>query len=136
MQLVKKTLKYFSVGWFATACNLIILFICVDYFKLFYLTGTVIAFCCSTTISFFLYKLWAFQNYSKDKMRMQYFYTLLFAALMIGLNTLLVYTFVELIMPWHLGYLVAQVLASIVTTLVNYIFYHKIIFKEKEIKLI
>jgi putative flippase GtrA len=96
----------------------------------------VIAFCCSTTISFFLYKLWAFQNYSKDKMRMQYLYTLLFAALMIGLNTLLVYTFVELIMPWHLGYLVAQVLASIVTTLVNYIFYHKIIFKEKEINFI
>ena len=45
---------------------------------------------------------------------------------MLGLNTLLMYVFVDIISLW---YLLAQAISSAITAYINYIYFNKVIFK-------
>jgi putative flippase GtrA len=124
-----QTIRYILAGGFATAFNLVILFIGVHYFKLWYLTGAITAFCCAATISYLLQKFWTFENYPIHNMYKQFLNFFIFALIMLGLNTLLVYVFVGIIGLW---YLFAQTLAALVTAWINYIYFSKVIFKNTQ----
>ncbi|MEK7081171.1 MAG: GtrA family protein [Patescibacteria group bacterium] len=117
--------RYILAGGFATASNLAILFISVHYFKLWYLTGTIIAFCCAVIISYLLHKFSTFKNYSTHNMHKQFLNFFIFALIVLGLNTLLMYVLVDIIGFW---YLLAQAFASLVVAWINYT-YFKVIFK-------
>ena len=120
-------IRYILAGGIATASNMGVLFICVHYFKLWYLFGAIISFCCAVLISYTLQKFFVFKNYSRENIHKQFFAFFIFNFAMLGVNTLLMYLFVDII---NFYYLFAQALSSILCACVNYIYFNKIIFKK------
>jgi len=119
-------IRYILAGGIATAFNLVILFICVHYFHLWYLTSAIISFCLAVIISYLLQKFFVFRNYYTNNIRTQFLNFFIFNLVMLGLNTLLMYIFVDIISLW---YLLAQALSSAITACINYIYFNKVIFK-------
>lgn len=120
-------IRYIFAGGIATASNLLILFVGVHYFNLWYLTGSIIAFCCAVIISYSLQKFFVFKNYSTENMHAQFINFFIFNLIMLGVNTLLMYTFVDIIGVW---YLLAQALSAVIGACINYIYFSKVIFKK------
>lgn len=121
-------IRYIFAGGLATISNLAILFVSVHYFKLWYLTGAVIAFCLAVIISYLLQKFFVFKDYSRQDIRKQFLAFFIFNLAMLSANTLLMYTFVD-IMSFY--YLLAQVVSSAIGACANYIYFNRVIFKKK-----
>ena len=122
-----KIIKYIFAGGLATLSNLTTLFVCVNYFHLWYLLGAIISFCLAVIISYLLQKFFVFENYSRENMHKQFFNFFIFNFFMLGINTLLMYLFVDIIGFW---YLLAQAVSSFVCAFVNYNYFNKMIFKK------
>lgn len=122
-----KIIRYIFAGGIATASNIAILFTCVHYFKLWYLTSAVISFCSAVIISYLLQKFFVFKNYSTQNIHTQFLNFFIYNLIMLGVNTLLMYFFVDIINIW---YLLAQAISAIITAFINYIYFNKIIFKK------
>jgi putative flippase GtrA len=120
-------IRYIFAGGFATLSNLTILFICVNYFKLWYLTSAIISFGFAVVISYLLQKFFVFQNYSKQNIHKQFLNFLFYNIIMLGFNTLLMYFFVDIINVW---YLLSQAISAIIIACMNYIYFNKIVFKK------
>ena len=127
MSKYTQIIRYVFAGGFATFSNLATLFVFVHYFKLWYLWGAVFSFCVGVIVSYLLQKFWTFKNYSRENMHKQFLVFFIFALVMLGLNTLLIYVFVDIIGLW---YLLAQALSSLITACINYIYFNKVIFKK------
>lgn len=121
-------IRYIISGSIATISNLMILFVCVHYFKLWYLSGVIISFTSAVVISYLLQKFWTFKNNSVDNISRQFSLFLIYNIIMLFVNVLLMYFFVDIIKIW---YILAQALSAIITAFVNYIFFNKIIFKKQ-----
>ncbi|MFA6355258.1 MAG: GtrA family protein [Candidatus Paceibacterota bacterium] len=120
-------IRYIIAGCVATGSSLAILFILVNYFKLWYLTGATISFCCAVVISYLLQKFFVFKNYAREDIHKQFLHFLIYNIIMLGANTLLMYFFVDIIKFW---YLLAQALSAIIIAFMNYIYFNKIVFKK------
>ena len=118
-------IRYILAGGIAVISNLAILFICVHYFKLWYLAGAIVAFCFAVMVSYLLQKFFVFRNYSRENMRTQFLNFFIFNLVMLNVNTLLMYIFVDLV---GLYYLLAQALASAIGACVNYFYFSKVLF--------
>ncbi len=118
-------IRYLFAGGVAVISNLTILFVCVHYFKLWYLTSAIISFCGAVIVSYSLQKFFVFKNYSRENMHTQFLNFFIFNFIMLNVNTLLMYLFVDIV---GLHYLLAQALASAIGACVNYIYFSKIIF--------
>lgn len=118
--------RYLFAGGLATGFNILILFICVHYFQIWYLASAVIAFCGGVILSYLLQKFFTFRNYSKERMHTQFLSFFIFALFMLGLNTLLVYIFVDIIGLWYLS---AQFISSACIACINYVYFNMVIFK-------
>lgn len=127
IQKYSQIIRYIFAGCVATGSNLVILFISVHYFKLWYLTSSIISFCCAVVISYLLQKFFVFKNYGKKEIPTQFLHFLTYNIVMLGLNTLLLYFFVDIIKVW---YLLAQALCAIIIACMNYIYFNKIVFKK------
>lgn len=125
-----KIIKYFFAGGLSTGSNLLILFILVHYFQIWYLTSAIISFCSAVIISYLLNKLFVFNNYSRKNIHKQFTVFFIFQLIMLGVNTLLMYIFVDIIGMW---YMLAQAISSLTTAVINYIFFNKIVFKNATI---
>lgn len=122
---ITRIIRYVFAGGAATVSNLIILYTCVHYFKLWYLTSAIISFCSSVVISYLLQKFFVFKNYSTQNIHLQFLNFSIYNLIMLGLNTVLMYIFVDVIGLW---YLLAQAVVSIITAFINYNYFNKIIF--------
>lgn len=120
-------IRYIIAGCVATGSNLAILFVLVHYFKLWYLTSAVISFSLAVVISYLLQKYFVFKNYGKVGIPTQFFHFLIYNIVMLGVNTLLMYFFVDIVRLW---YLLAQALSAIIIACMNYIYFNKIVFKK------
>ena len=118
--------RYILAGGIATVSNLVILFVGVHYFHLWYLTSAIISFCLAVIISYLLQKFFVFRNYSANNIHTQFLNFFIFNIVMLGLNILLMYVFVDIISLW---YLLAQAISSAITACINYIYFNKVIFK-------
>ena len=122
-----RIIRYIFAGGTATISNLVILFICVHYFKLWYLISAVISFTCAVIISYILQKFFVFKNYSIEKMHVQFLNFFIYNLIMLGVNTTLMYIFVDKIGLW---YLLAQAIVAIITAFINYNYFNRVIFIE------
>lgn len=126
MKDIKKIIKYIFAGGFATAANISILFICVHYFKIWYLLSSVISFCCGVIISYLLQKFLVFNNYSKEDMHKQFIKFFIYNLIMLGVNTILMYLFVDII---RILYLISQAITAVIIAFINYNYFNRFIFK-------
>lgn len=120
-----KIFRYLLAGGTATASNLLALFVLVHYLGLWYLLSAAVAFCVGVVVSYTLQKFFVFRNYSTVHIRKQFSHFFLFALVMLGFNTLLVYILVDLL---HIWYLLAQAISALFTACINYTYFNKIIF--------
>ena len=122
---MSRIIRYLFGGGLATAINIGALFVGVHTFHLYYLTATIIAFSLAVIASFLIQKFFTFKHYATEGVHMQFFIFVVFALLMLGLNTLLMYIAVDMI---HLWYILAQIIISAIIACVNYTFFRKVVF--------
>jgi putative flippase GtrA len=124
-----KIIRYIFSGIIASLSNFVILYFLVQKLNLWYLTSSIISFCCGIIISYCLQKFFTFKNYSIQNIHLQFSVFFIYNLCMLGLNTLLMYFFVDIIGIW---YLFSQIVITIGTAFINYFFFNKIMFNKNE----
>jgi putative flippase GtrA len=112
IQWVKKyeqVFRFLLAGGIAFAVNIVVLYLFTDILGIYYLISTVWAFLISFGVSFLLQKFWTFQDGSRDRFHIQLPLYLGMQVANLGLNTVLMYAFVEYL---HIWYLFSQVIIA------------------------
>ena len=120
-----RIIRYIFSGGIAVVANLTILHTLVDIFHVWYLTSTIIAFCFGIIISYFLQKFFTFKDNSTKNLHLQFSIFLTYNLAMLGVNTLLMYIFVDIIGSWYFS---SQIIITICTAFINYAFFNKVLF--------
>lgn len=121
MQIV----RFIISGGTATTVNLGILFALTHLFSLWYLLSSVIAFMAAFWVSFMMQKFWTFEDSSRNRLQSQALAYLLIIIIGLGINTALIYTFVEYV---YMHYLLAQLISGILIAFINYFSYKRLVF--------
>lgn len=126
--------KYARVGRFiisggtAAVVDLGLLYVLTEYFFLHYLLSAALAFIASFFVSFILQKFWTFEDESVDRVHVQASLSFTIAIFNLGLNTLLMYIFVDIA---HLWYMLAQVIVGIMLAFESFFILKLFIFKKR-----
>ena len=124
---VPMLIKYVVSGGSSAVIDLLAIYVFTDIFHIWYLFSAVLAFLLGFGVSFFLQKHWTFQDKSKETHNQAMMYLVL-AAINLGINTLLMYVFVDIV---HIWYLFAQVITGGLIAFSSFFVYRKIIFNNK-----
>lgn len=117
--------KYIVAGVSSAIANLATLYICTEFFGMWYLWSATTAFTAGIFVSFLLHKFWTFDNQSTRATHQQFFSYFIWTLAMLGVNTLLVFLLVEQLQIWYLG---AQIISGCIIACVNYLFYKHFVF--------
>ena len=120
-----KVLKYLISGGSAAVVNLSVLYVSTDILHVWYLASSVLANILAFFVSFFLQKFWTFNNASVELVKKQLALYLLVAVINLGINTLLMFMFVEYV---ELHYLLAQIVTSGLIAIESFFVYQYFIF--------
>lgn len=121
-----RILRFLISGGISLGTDLVLLYIFTDIFGIWYLVSAVAAFILAFFVSFTLHKFWTFGDHSRDGIHMQMGTYFLVAAANLGLNTMLVFAFVE----WAgVHYLLAQIVASALIAIESFFIYQRFIFR-------
>ncbi len=104
-----RLVRYLISGGTAAVLDLGLLYFFTDILLIHYLTSAILAFVLTFFVSFMLQKFWTFQDDSTERVHTQAFFYFLMAFINLGLNTVLMYLFVDVGKFWYLG---SQFLAS------------------------
>ena len=123
----KQVLKYLIAGGFVVTVNLSVLYTLTDFFGVYYLISTVCSFLVSFCVSFFLQKLWTFNDRDISKMRAAKQMTLYLCLQGSGLvmNATLMYVFVEYA---HMWYIASQAIISFLIAIGSFLVSRRFIF--------
>lgn len=126
-----RIVRFLISGGSAAAVDLIFLYFFTDVLHIWYVLGTILAFCIAFIVSFMLQKYWTFLNHDHDMIPTQLTYYFCISLINLGLNTVLVYFFVDKV-GQH--YLVAQILTSGILAIESYFIYKHFIFKTVHVR--
>lgn len=121
-----KIIRYVFSGGIVSTSVFLLLFILVNKIHLWYLLASAISFCFGIILSFYLQKFFTFRDKSTEKINSQFVVFVIFNLAMLGINTLLMYLFVDIFGFW---YMYSQISITIITAFINYMTFNKIIFK-------
>lgn len=133
LELIRKhqqIFKFLIAGGFAFVVNIVALYVLTDILHIYYLVSTVAAFLISFLVSFTLQKFWTFKDASKDNVHLQLQLYLAMQVANLGLNTGLMYVFVEYL---HIWYILSQVIITTVLSIVVFSINKRYIFKTQSI---
>jgi len=122
-----RIVRYIFSGGTGFITNIIVLFSLVHFAHVHYLIASVISFISALVVGFIMQKFWTFRDRAVNRMHTQFVAFTLVATINLGINTLLMYTFVSLLGIW---YLVAQVFAALLIAMESYFAYKKFVFSE------
>ena len=126
----EQVLKYLIAGGSAFAVNIVTLYVLTDVLHVYYLLSTVGAFLTSFGVSFVLQKVWTFRELSRDNLHVQLPLYLLMQLTNLGLNTMLMYVFVEYL---HLWYILSQAIIAILIAIATFFINKAYIFKQRSV---
>jgi len=124
-----RILRFGLSGSLGFSVHIFVLFVLVNYFYVFYLVATSLAFLVSATTGYFLQKLFTFKHKSKNSIK-QFSVYLGISSGMFFLNILMMYVFVDIL---GIMYIFSQVLACAFNAILSYLILSKFIFKDKTI---
>ncbi len=127
MEKMNKIFRYLIAGGTALVTNLFFLYALTEWLGLYYLVSVVVAFLLAVAVSFLMQKYLTFRDRSVANLHRQMMIYLTAAVINTGINTLLVYLFVEY-GGWH--YLVGQIVASAIIAIESFFVYQKLIFHQ------
>lgn len=117
MKVSKEFLKFCVIGVMNTGIHLVCLFILTEYFHIYYVLSSVLAFLIALVNSFIFNSIWTFESQIKEKLAtrfMKFFAVSVFAGAM---NILALYMMTEFLGIW---YILSQILATVVSKLINF----------------
>ena len=120
-----KIIRYIFSGGLTVFFNLAILYILTELFHLWYLMSAIISFCCGIIMSYLMQKFFTFKDKSTKDLHFQFSIFFLYNIIMLGVNTLFMYVFVDIMGFW---YLFSQIVITMSTAVINYLFFSKILF--------
>ncbi len=120
-----KLMKFILVGGTSAATSVVVLYALTHYAHVWYLLSSVISFFFAFFVSFFLQKFWTFQERSFSNIDKQLFRYSVIILCNLMLNTAALYLFVEF---YHMHYVVAQLVAGGLISVVSYVCYQRYIF--------
>jgi len=120
--------RFVISGGTATAVNLGTLFVLTHFFGVWYIYSSIAAFAVSFFVSFSLQKLWTFGDTALDKVHVQATKFLVVILVALGVNTMLIYAFVEYM---HAHYLLGQLVSGLFIAVINYFSYKHIVFSQQ-----
>jgi putative flippase GtrA len=110
-------IKFAMVGVVNTLVHLIVLFILVEYFSVYYILASVVAFLLAVTNSFFLNTLWTFRKKYSFMSKLSWGKFTLIGIIAILINTILLYVLTDFFSLW---YMYSQVIAILASFSVNF----------------
>jgi putative flippase GtrA len=132
MQFAMKHVQVFRflvAGGIGFGINIVSLYVFTDVFHVYYIISTVLAFLIAFSVSFTLQKSWTFKDASRENMHVQLSMYLAMQLTNLGLNTGLMYVFVEYL---HIWYIFSQVIITTILSIVVYTVNKKYIFNQQE----
>jgi len=126
----ERIVRYIISGGTATGANLALLYVLTDWLGLWYLISAVLAFIGGFFTSFFLHKLWTFQDNSREQTKRQMMIFLLLAVTNLINNTLLIYVLVDIFKVW---YLLSQAIIAVLIAVWNYNAFRIFVFKQAKL---
>ncbi|MCX6786454.1 MAG: GtrA family protein [Candidatus Kaiserbacteria bacterium] len=120
-----KIIRYVISGGTAAFTSVGLLFVFVHFIGAQYIVASAFAFIFGFLVSFTLQKLWTFNNKGTSRTHIQLAQYLAITLGNLALNTLLVYTGVEILGLW---YLLAQLIASGLIAFYSYFVYRRFVF--------
>ncbi len=109
--------RFLISGVSAAVVNVGTLYILVEYIQLWYLAAAIISFMVAFVASFLANKFWTFNSRSVEGVHKQFGLHLMVAIVNLGINTALVYLFVDVM---HIWYILAQILATAIIAFESY----------------
>lgn len=123
-------IKYAIGGTIATFIELVILYLLTDKFGMWYVYSSFFAYGLGFVSSFFVRKLWAFEDYDFRKVGRQFLlYAGVLGIIMLLFNTAALIFMVETL---HLPYLLAQFFSGLVIGFLGFFINEKVTFKQKK----
>lgn len=119
-------IRYVIAGGLAFLINFLLLFVFKHFIGIWYLSAAVLSFTFAFIASFLLQKLWTFQDKSKESESKKLGLFLLIALFNLGVNTGLMYIFVDYA---HLHYLLSQILTSALIAIYSFVMYKYLVFE-------
>jgi len=124
--LDSRVIRFIIAGTIGAVTDLFLLWLLTTVLGVWYLASAVVAFILSFVVSFFLQKIWTFKNREVERIHVQAGAYLLVTLCNLGINTGLVYVFVQYL---SIHYLFAQVIASVIIACESFFVYREIVFK-------
>ncbi len=113
-------LRFLITGGSAAFINIFLLFAFTEFAGLWYIASSMLAFVGAFAFNFIISKYWVFKSNDAAKIRRELPMQLAVNIVNLGINTILLYTFVEYL---HLWYVLAQFFASIIIAFESFIVY-------------
>jgi len=124
-----RIIRYIIAGGTATGVNLALLYVLTDWIGFWYLFSVVIAFFGGFFTSFFLQKLWTFQDKNREQTKRQMTIFLLLAMVNLIGNIFLMYILVDILKVW---YMLAQAIITALIAFWNYNAFRIFVFKSSK----
>ncbi|MBW2977447.1 GtrA family protein [Candidatus Woesearchaeota archaeon] len=122
----KQIAKFSTIGLLGATINLMVLYLAVEFIRLPYIIGAILAYIIGITNNFFWNKFWTFKNKSKHY-KEQYIKYFLISLSSLAINLIVLSILVELFGLW---YMFSQAIAIVMAGLNNYIWNKKLTFKD------
>ena len=131
MELIKayaRIIRFIISGGTGSVVNLSVLFVLVHFFSWYPVYASIASFISSFFVSFTLQKLWTYKNYDKSTAGTQMFTFFAIALFNLGLNTLMMYGWIEYS---SVHYLAAQIITSGLIAIESFFLYKHFVFHPK-----
>jgi len=125
--LKNKIIRYIFSGSITSLSVFLLLYSLVQILNIWYLTASIVSFYFGIIVSFIMQKFFTFRNHSIKRIHLQFSFFIIFNIFMLGLNTLLMYAFVDLLGFWYLS---SQVCITAFAACINYKTFGNLIFKD------
>ena len=122
-----RIVRFIISGGAATTVNLGTLFTLTHFWGVWYIYSSIAAFAVSFFVSFTLQKLWTFGDTSRDRVHVQAALFLSVILVALGINTALIYLFVEYA---HTHYLIGQFVSGLCIAVINFLSYKHLVFRD------
>ena len=109
--------KYFIVGGSCTVFDFAMLFGFTHFLQINYLISSVLSFTISAVVNYYLCVHWVFNYRAVEKRHREFIFYLVLSVIGLGLSTLLIWTFTELV---GLYYMISKLITTFITYWVNF----------------
>lgn len=124
-----RLVRFIFSGALGAGTNLLLLYVLTDLAHWWYLYAGVASFVVSFLVSFVAQKFWTFRDQRRAELSGQALYYLTISLFNLVLNSLILYLLVD---HFHLYYLLAQVVASLVLAVSSYFLYRELVFHPEQ----